>query len=45
MDSNVQNSEEEKSPANEHTIDNKHPEAMEQQIKNDQTYDKLPQGI
>ena len=44
MNSNVQNSEE-KSSANEHTIDNKHPKEIEQQIKNDQTYDELPQGI
>ena len=31
--------------SNEHKIDNKHPEEIEQQIKNDQTYDELPQGI
>ncbi|CAD6252735.1 unnamed protein product [Miscanthus lutarioriparius] len=29
--------------SNEHKIDNKHPEEIEQQIKSDQTYDELPQ--
>lgn len=44
MDLNVQCSEEENCSADKERNDNKQPEEIEQ-LKNDQTHGKLPQGI